>query len=105
MSHTDDSWSKAQIEARSHPNATAVQQRLLSLFNSSDDASTDHLLTYCDRLRIRRPGDAQFALGPHCDGGSIERWEDPAYRDSYKAILEGRWKEHDCWNIGMCNSV
>jgi len=34
-------------------------------------------MSYYDRLRIRKPGDSKFALGPHIDGGSLERWEDP----------------------------
>jgi hypothetical protein len=98
------SWSKAQLEARSHPAALEVQKFLLSLWNKtsadSHTVSFNQPLSYADRLRIRRPGDSRFALGPHCDGGSVERWEDPLYRQSYKAILEGRWREHDPWDIG-----
>jgi hypothetical protein len=58
-------------------------------------------LTYADRLRIRNPGDAKFALGPHSDGGSIERWEDPNYRKVYEKILQGKWEDFDAWQIGM----
>ncbi|KAG7294037.1 hypothetical protein NEMBOFW57_004099 [Staphylotrichum longicolle] len=45
------------------------------------------------RLRIRQPGDAQFALGPHQDGGSVERWEETGYGRGgvYDAVFEGRW--------------
>ncbi|KAJ9123223.1 hypothetical protein QFC22_001418 [Naganishia vaughanmartiniae] len=97
-------WSKAQLEARSCSESLKVQRFLLSLFNKNsaapDDVSFSTPLTYCDRLRIRRPGDSRFALGAHVDGGSVERWEDPKYRSSYKAILEGRWTEHDAWDIG-----
>jgi len=39
--------------------------------------STTTPVSYYDRLRIRFPGDSVFALGPHIDGGSLERWEDP----------------------------
>jgi len=42
---------------------------------------------YVNRLRIRQPGDAQFALGPHVDRGGIERWEDPEYRSCYTSIF------------------
>ncbi|KAJ9107534.1 hypothetical protein QFC21_000991 [Naganishia friedmannii] len=97
-------WSKAQLEARSCSSSLDVQRFLLSLFNknstSNADVSFSAPLTYCDRLRIRRPGDSRFALGAHVDGGSVERWEDPTYRSSYKSILEGRWREHDAWDIG-----
>jgi len=57
-------------------------------------------LTYADRLRIRHPGDAKFALGPHMDGGSVERWEDENYRKVYKEILTGNWEDFDAWNMG-----
>lgn len=58
-----------------------------------------HPLTYADRLRIRQPGDAGFALGPHIDGGSCERWEDYGYGlgQVYKRNFEGRWEEYNPW--------
>lgn len=55
---------------------------------------------YADRLRVRHPGDSKFALGPHMDGGSVERWEDEAYRSVYAKILEGKWEEYDAYEIG-----
>lgn len=80
-----------------------LQTRLLlqSLWHSSSpDAliSTTHPLTYADRLRIRRPGDAKFALGPHTDGGSLERWEDPEYSSVYQSILKGNWEKYDAFD-------
>ena len=61
--------------------------------------STAHSLSYADRLRIRQPGDVGFALGPHIDGGSVERWEPEGYGvgGAYDKILEGRWEEYDPW--------
>ncbi|KAH7076339.1 hypothetical protein BKA63DRAFT_440688 [Paraphoma chrysanthemicola] len=76
----------------------AAQTFLTKLWHSSDpnvQISTSHPLTYADRFRIRNPGDGKFALGPHTDGGSLERWEDPEYRRCYSKILEGRWEEYD----------
>jgi hypothetical protein len=54
-------------------------------------------ISYFDRLRIRTPGDTSFTLGPHIDGGSIERWEDKAFRRVWSKVLEGgsKWKQHD----------
>lgn len=80
----------------------ATQRALLSLFSHSPDApvSLHTPLTYADRFRIRNPGDAQFALGPHADGGSVERWEDETYRRVYQKCLEGKWEEYDAWTIG-----
>jgi hypothetical protein len=52
-------------------------------------------LSYADRLRIRQPGDAQFALGPHQDGGSVERWEEWGYGKGgvYDSIFTGAWEK------------
>lgn len=52
-------------------------------------------MSYADRFRIRNPGDGKFALGPHSDGGSLERWEDPEYSKVYQKILEGKWEQYD----------
>lgn len=57
-------------------------------------------MTYADRLRVRHPGDAKFALGPHMDGGSVERWEDPTYRSVYADILKGNWESYDAYQMG-----
>ncbi|TXT15591.1 hypothetical protein VHUM_00094 [Vanrija humicola] len=94
-------WSKPQLEARAHPRSVAAQRALLSLFASAPGSpvSLDAPLTYADRLRIRHPGDSRFALGPHMDGGSIERWEDPTYRSVYAAILSGNWEAFDAFEI------
>lgn len=91
-------WSPSQTLARGHPNMLKTQSFLTTLWHSSDPASeisTTYPLAYADRLRIRQPGDAKFALGPHTDGGSVERWEDPTYSKVYQKILDGRWEEYD----------
>ena len=61
--------------------------------------STSLPLTYADRIRIRQPGDNQFALGPHVDGGSVERWEPTGYGlgGVYDKVFQGRWEEYDPW--------
>ncbi|KAM0789026.1 hypothetical protein ACM66B_003092 [Microbotryomycetes sp. NB124-2] len=113
-------WSKSQLEARSHPNmVTAMQTFLADLFKTDHqsslpaDASTDYamsraislsnVITYADRLRIRHPGDSKFALGPHVDGGGVERWEDPEFRGLWHNILAGgqQWRQHDPWSFGQ----
>ena len=60
-------------------------------------------LLYSDRLRIRHPGDTSFALGPHMDGGSLERWEPSGYgglNGTYASIFSGDWESYDPWDIG-----
>ncbi|OAP57023.1 hypothetical protein AYL99_09135 [Fonsecaea erecta] len=91
-------WTPSQVEARAHPNMLKAQAFLASFWHSSDpssEISTTYPLTYADRFRIRQPGDAKFSLGPHTDGGSLERWEDPEYARVYQAILKGQWEEYD----------
>ena len=95
-------WSPAHILARSHPNLLKTQRHLMSLWHSSSPTariSTAHPLCYADRLRIRQPGDVGFALGPHIDGGSVERWEPEGYGlgGVYDKIFEGKWEEYDPW--------
>ncbi|KAG8904372.1 hypothetical protein FRC01_008753 [Tulasnella sp. 417] len=96
-------WSKSQAQARSHPNVLGAQKALMSkLFHADPSApvSLKSPVSYADRLRIRKPGDAKFALGPHIDGGSLERWEDGRYRNCYREILSGNWREHDAFDVG-----
>lgn len=91
-------WTPSQVQARSHPNMLKAQAFLASFWYSSDpssEISTSFPLSYADRFRIRQPGDAKFALGPHTDGGSLERWEDPEYSRVYQPILDGRWEDYD----------
>lgn len=61
--------------------------------------STTNLTSYADRFRIRPPGDAAFALGPHVDAGSCERWEEEGYGrgEVYKNIFCGEWEKYNPW--------
>lgn len=91
-------WSAAQVRARAHPNLLETQKALMgSLWTASPEApiSLKTPLSYADRLRVRQPGDAQFALGPHMDGGSVERWETEGYGRGgvYDSIFKGEWEE------------
>lgn len=104
-------WSPTQTRARTHPNLLAVQRALMTNFWHTSSLSPDTQLSqavslhtplaYADRLRIRQPGDAHFALGPHQDGGSVERWEETGYGNRhlfpqgghgvYDAVFRGEW--------------
>lgn len=96
-------WSPGQIKARAHPNMLEAQRFLMSFWHSDSPAapiSTGHALTYADRVRIRQPGDAGFALGAHVDGGSAELWETEGYggrNGTYGKIFSGNWEEYDPW--------
>ncbi|KAK8187422.1 DUF1479-domain-containing protein [Phyllosticta capitalensis] len=95
-------WSPAQMRARTHPNLLKAQRYILSFWNSrypSAHVSLAHPTAYADRLRMRLPGDARFALGPHVDGGSVERWDPAGYGRGgvYDAVWRGSWEEFDPW--------
>ncbi|KAF8217090.1 hypothetical protein K438DRAFT_1926005 [Mycena galopus ATCC 62051] len=89
---------RSQIRTCTHASILETQCALLSLWEDrSGEVRLDTPISYFDRLRIRFPGDAKFALGPHVDAGSIERWEDPTYRSCFDSILSGggAWKSHN----------
>jgi hypothetical protein len=95
-------WSAPQLRARTHPNLLAAQTALMTkLWRVSDPKCPISLrlpLSYADRLRIRQPGDAHFALGPHQDGGSVERWEKEGYGAGggvYNDVFSGEWEKYD----------
>jgi len=95
-------WSPSQIKARSHPNLIKAQRFLMEFWHSKDPnalISSGHPTIYADRLRMRLPGDSRFALGPHVDGGSCERWEEEGYGRGkvYDAIFRGKWEDFDPW--------
>ncbi|KAF8058535.1 DUF1479-domain-containing protein [Lyophyllum atratum] len=98
----------ALVAARTHPALLTTQKALLGLWHASDAASFARIdlntpMSYFDRLRIRQPGDAKFALGPHIDGGSLERWEDPGFRSVFGKILRSdpgkTWRDHDPFDV------
>ncbi|MCJ1382811.1 hypothetical protein MMC17_005924 [Xylographa soralifera] len=95
-------WSPSQIRARAHLNLISTQRFLMKLWHSDDEEaliSTSQPLAYADRVRIRQPGDSGFALGPHIDGGSLERWEPEGYGlgGVYDKIWQGEWENYDPW--------
>jgi hypothetical protein len=115
-------WSAAQLKARGHANLLKAQKALMGLWDTDASRgkgegegqreggkviSTKHPLSYADRVRIRPPGDSGFALGPHIDGGSLERWEPEGYGSiasspssalkhisPYTSIFEGQWENY-----------
>lgn len=99
-------WSPGQIKARAHPNMLAAQSFLMSFWNCSDEkalVSGRFPVAYADRLRMRRGGDKGFALGPHVDGGSVERWEPDGYGRTgvYDKVWQGKWEELDPWESSV----
>ncbi|UPX13373.1 uncharacterized protein EKO05_0003882 [Ascochyta rabiei] len=97
-------WSRTQALARGHPNMLKTQRFLMSYWHSANPRipiSTQHPISYADRLRMRLPGDAKFALGPHVDGGSVERWDEKGYGlgKVFDSVWKGEWEDFDPWEI------
>ncbi|KAJ3832032.1 hypothetical protein F5878DRAFT_635685 [Lentinula raphanica] len=96
-------WTKPQVQARSHPNVLAASAWLNNLYRNTSESPNKAAtgvdlnapLTYADRFRIRHPGGGWASFPPHIDGGSIERWQDPAFRSCFDDILSGKWRKHD----------
>ncbi|KAI0084900.1 DUF1479-domain-containing protein [Irpex rosettiformis] len=98
-------WTKPQVLARAHPNVLAASKWMNNLYHVKGGAVVDGVdlstpLSYADRFRIRLPGSQWHVHPPHVDGGSIERWEDESFRQCFIDILNGRWKEHDPYDLG-----
>ncbi|CDK25249.1 unnamed protein product [Kuraishia capsulata CBS 1993] len=94
-------WSRTQVEARSHPRTIQLMKAVGKVYENDDpDALVDmsSQVVYPDRLRVRQPG-KQVTLNLHVDSSSIERWEDPSYREVYKEIFEGEWEKWDPYQI------
>jgi hypothetical protein len=95
-------WSRTQLLARGHPNMLKTQKFLMSYWHSKNrhaPISIQHPTSYADRLRMRLPGDSKFALGPHVDGGSVERWDEKGYGlgGVYNDVWNGEWEKLDPW--------
>ena len=94
--------SPSQNRLRSHPELLRVMRWINNLWNYPDndcDTSPEPLI-YADRVRIRSPGAKFLGLGPHVDSGGLCRWTEPAYRNVYSEVFEGRPDELNCYDMG-----
>ncbi len=92
-------WSRPQVMARQAESAATTRAFLNSLWinRRGDDRYFDpnRECTYADRIRRREPGDTSLGLSPHIDGGSVERWIDPAFQQVYRHVFSGHWRAFD----------
>lgn len=92
-------WSKPQVEARQSQELTRTRVFLNRLWRSESEGrqhfDPERVPVYADRLRRRPPGSESLGLSPHTDGGSVERWLDPNFRQVYRHLLSGNWREYD----------
>ncbi|KAF9007508.1 hypothetical protein BDQ17DRAFT_1422870 [Cyathus striatus] len=97
-------WTKAQVQARAHPNMLAAITWLNNLYHTKSGKKLEGIdlsipLSYADRFRIRHPGVQWNVHPPHVDGGSVERWEDQEFRKCFADIFSGNWKNHDPYEL------
>ena len=92
-------WSKPQVEARQSESLTRARIFLNRLWRSESEGQTHfdpgQTPVYADRIRRRPPGSASLGLSPHVDGGSVERWLDGNFRNVYRHVFAGNWREYD----------
>lgn len=92
-------WSRPQVLARQSESLAQTRAFLNGLWKASEAGTVHfdpaHECSYADRIRRREPGDATLGLSPHMDAGSVERWLDPAYRQVYRHVFSGNWRDYD----------
>lgn len=94
-------WSPTQLAARTHPSHLALQRELNSWWHDGSNRTSPDPLSYADAIRIRPPKIPFYGLGPHIDAGSLARWVDPAYKNVYHKIWEGKPEEHDPYDLEL----
>jgi len=92
-------WSKPQVEARQSESLTAVRVFLNHLWRTESNGvqhfDPGRVPVYADRIRRRPPASASLGLSPHVDGGSVERWLDDNFRNVYRHVFSGNWRDYD----------
>jgi len=91
-------WSRPQVAARQAESLATTRAWLNRLWRHDGHFVPDREVAYADRIRQREPGDSTLGLSPHMDGGSVERWIDPSFREVYRHVFDGSWREHDSWD-------
>lgn len=98
-------WSKPQVLARESESLTAVRVFLNRLWRNESEGrmhfDPEQVPVYADRLRRRPPGSASLGLSAHCDGGSVERWIESNFRQVYRHVFSGRWRDYDAFDAAF----
>jgi hypothetical protein len=92
-------WSKPQVVTRQSEQLTNTRVFLNRLWRAESEGrqhfDPQRVPVYADRIRRRPPGSESLGLSPHVDGGSVERWLDPNFRQVYRHVLSGNWRAYD----------
>jgi hypothetical protein len=102
-------WSRPQVAARQSDELATTRAWLDALWQWQSDGTVhftpDRQCSYADRIRRREPGDATLGLSPHMDGGSVERWIDPAFQTVYRHVFSGDWQRYDPFDAAHRTAV
>jgi hypothetical protein len=93
--------SPTQNFLRAHPRQLGVQRILNSLWHDKTGKTSSEPLVYYDGVRDRAPDQPFLGLGPHIDAGSLCRWADDGYLQTYDRIFSGKIREHDCYDLSV----
>jgi len=95
-------WSRPQVQARQAESLTRVRVFLNHLWLAESEGQRhfdpDQTPAYADRIRRRPPGSASLGLSPHVDGGSVERWLDENFRQVYRHVFSGNWRDYNAFD-------
>ena len=95
-------WSRPQVQARQSESLTRVRTFLNRLWLAESEGrrhfDPDQVPVYADRIRRRPPGSTSLGLSPHVDGGSVERWLESNFRNVYRHVFSGNWREYNVFD-------
>ena len=102
-------WSRPQVQARQSAELTQARVFLNRLWRTESEGRVHfdplHVPTYADRLRRRPPGSETLGLSAHCDGGSVERWIETNFRQVYRKVFSGNWRDYDPFDAAYRTEV
>ena len=95
-------WSKAQMEARQHPNMARVQSFMNRCWTYESNGrkwfDPDRGGMYADRIRRRPPGTTSAGLGTHLDPGTLDLWMSEYYQLAFRSLFSGDFAAYDPWD-------
>jgi len=102
-------WSRPQVMARQSESLTRVRTFLNGLWQAESEGrrhfDPNEVPVYADRIRRRPPGAASLGISPHVDGGSVERWLEPNFRNVYRHVFSGEWRKYDPFDAAWRTEV
>jgi hypothetical protein len=95
-------WSRPQVQARQSESLTRVRTFLNGLWLAGSEGrrhfDPEQVPAYADRIRRRPPRSSSLGLSRHVDGGSVERGLGPNFRNVYRHVFSGAWREYNAFD-------